>query len=129
MTTKRFQVELGLNQSSTPSTLTVRQRFSGGLGSEPYGTYYIGGFITLEVLIESYYLSQVLNIDGNTVQTYSTNLVAVPMPYGKYRNSAFLTIAGNISPLVLVLAFLYPVSQLAKRIVEEKESRLREGYN
>jgi ABC-type multidrug transport system ATPase subunit len=123
LSSNTFQVEISMNQSNTPSVQSVLDRFSGGLSNTGYRDYMMGGFIAIQQLIQEYYVSQVVGVASPPVNA----LAVVPMPFGTYRESQFLRTAGNISPLVLVLAFLYTVSQLAKRIVEEKESRLREG--
>ena len=115
---------VSMNLSSVVDTTQIRQRFSGGLGGQPYRAYYVSGFLSLQTAISEYYLTQIL---GATSTDLPESTSAAPMGYAQYKNSTFLTIAGNLCPLVLVLAFLYSVSQLAKRIVEEKEARLREG--
>jgi ATP-binding cassette, subfamily A (ABC1), member 3 len=82
------------------------------------------GFSTIQSEISKIYLTQVLKVPATLIEP----VVVAPMGYQPYHSSAFLQIAGSaLAPLTLVLSFLYTVSQLAKRLVEEKELRLREG--
>ncbi len=119
-----LRYQISMNLSSVIGTNAIRRRFSGGLGGQPYQRYYTSGFLSLQMALNEYFLSQ---LAGANASDLPNSMSAAPMGYAQYKDSVFLTIAGNLCPLVLVLAFLYSVSQLAKRIVEEKEARLREG--
>lgn len=124
-----LEYEISMNRSaSAVQTWQVRDRFTLGLGSKNYVTYYTSGFLSLQTLINDYFMREVRNMTSASGNGEMNNdLAAVPMPYASYKNNVFLTIAGRLSPLVLVLSYLYTVSQLTKRLVEEKELRLREA--
>ncbi|CAC9437888.1 ATP-binding_cassette_subfamily_A_-_member_1_-_putative [Leishmania infantum] len=49
------------------------------------------------------------------------------MPWVPFKTSQVLTSANTIIGFVIVMAFLYPVSQLTRRLVLEKERRVREA--
>nr|CAJ2466288.1 unnamed protein product [Leishmania braziliensis] len=49
------------------------------------------------------------------------------MPWVPFKTSQLLAYANTIVGFVIVLAFLYPVSQLTRRLVLEKERRVREA--
>ena len=72
-------------------------------------------------------LEYLLELQEAAAANLEDDITLAPMGYPSYKSSEFLSIAGTLSPLVMVLSFLYTVSQLAKRLVEEKEFRLREG--
>ena len=111
--------DLALNISSVPTTQQIRGRFGGDKTS--YKRYFASGFLTLQKAVEDYYTTQVLNLPLNDT------IAVVPMPLPDRKENTFLSVAGSMMPLVLVMAFLYFVSQLGKHLVEEKELRLREG--
>lgn len=127
-------VSLRLNRSATPFTSSVTARFSGGLASTRFRDYMNSGFVTLQSTISEVYLRQMLQATSNPIAQrlllsgVQPSIVVAPMGYAPYKSSVFLQIAGSaLAPLVLVLSFLYTVSQISKRLVEEKELRLREG--
>ncbi|CAJ1005329.1 putative ABC-2 family transporter protein [Leishmania naiffi] len=49
------------------------------------------------------------------------------MPWVPFKTSQLLVYVNTIISFVIVLAFLYPVSQLTRRLVLEKERRVREA--
>ncbi len=49
------------------------------------------------------------------------------MPFPAFDASSFLLLIGSLASLFLVFGYVYPVSQLVTRIVEEKEQRVREA--
>ncbi len=115
---------VSLNKSSVMWTNDIRERFSGGGLDRQYSKYVSSGFLTLQQAVSEFFMSQIVGIPTPEVAP----VASVPMGFPPYRFSVFLQIAGNIlCQLFMVLAYLYPVSQLAKRIVEEKELRLREA--
>jgi ATP-binding cassette subfamily A (ABC1) protein 3 len=124
LTPTSFTVALGWNKSSIIWTNNIRARFAGGLGQQPYGYYVASGFVTFQQALTQYWSTSTV---GVSPAEFNNPMSAAPMPTSAYKNSAFLTLAGQLSPLVLVLSFLYSVSQLTKRLVEEKENKLREG--
>ncbi|CUG86889.1 ABC transporter, putative [Bodo saltans] len=122
---KGLAISLALNRTAVPSTNDVLSRFSGGLGSTGFEGIMDSGFMTIQSEITRLFLTQVLNVDSDIADQ---SIVVAPMGFQEYRSSTFLQIAGSaLAPLMLVLSFLYTVSQLSKRLVEEKELRLREG--
>ena len=122
---------ISLNASAVPSADTLRPTYGqGGLDAISYSQYWASGFLTLQQTLYDAIL------DNNTISASAASdtpvfdksiIGLVPMGYSQYTTNTFLTVAGKLAPFVLVLAYLYPVSQVAKRFVEEKELRLREG--
>ena len=124
MTASDFAVQIRLNHTSLPNsgTAVVDTAYVGG--STDYGAMYIlSGFITLQNMISEYYLESVVGT-GNVPSPFT-----VPMGYPTYDLQEFLVAGGQLAPLIVVLAFLYPISQLAKRLVLEKELRIREAMH
>eukprot|EP00760_Papus_ankaliazontas_P036324 PhM_4_TR8289/c3_g2_i1/m.92598/K05643/ABCA3; ATP-binding cassette, subfamily A (ABC1), member 3 len=120
-TTATASFTLRFNRTKIPRARFVREQFSGGLGEQGFRSYGLSGFTTIQRAIHEALLQEM------GVATTLPRTAAEPMPTAAYTDSEFLTIAGGVIPLVIVLAFMYPVSQLVKRIVEEKENRIREG--
>jgi ABC-type multidrug transport system ATPase subunit len=110
------------NRSGLPGTHSLKHDI-GNLGLGHYDTqlFMSSGFLTLQSLVERFYMSNYHNV------TLPAPPVLVPMPHDAYENVEFLAVAGGLAPLVIVLAFLFGVSQLVKRVVEEKENRIREA--
>ncbi|KAJ9460711.1 ABC transporter A family member 1 [Diplonema papillatum] len=116
-----FDYTLRLNYTSTPYTLRTKARFTvAGLGDNSSLQYTLSGFITLQNLLDQYFLDTI-NVPHNA------EVLSTPMPTDSYVENQFYQAAGGLIPLILALSFLYPVSCLVGGIVEEKEQRLREG--
>eukprot|EP00759_Apiculatamorpha_spiralis_P055716 PhF_6_TR7887/c0_g1_i5/m.11597/K05643/ABCA3; ATP-binding cassette, subfamily A (ABC1), member 3 len=118
---RKLMYTIRMNRTRLPRSDLVRERFVNGLGSESFKLYQASGFISLQNFLHTTFFREM------GVPPITTPFAGVPMPYDSYKNNVFLSLAGNFLPLVIVLSFLYPVSQLTKRIVEEKELRIREG--
>eukprot|EP00759_Apiculatamorpha_spiralis_P008789 PhF_6_TR15659/c0_g1_i1/m.24334 len=114
-----LKYELRVNRTRLPLTTDTRQFFAGGLGFRPYSMYWASGFTTIQQ-----------ELHGAMLKSRGISpipLAATPMPTDSYKDSEFLTAAGSLVPFLVVLGFMYPVAQLVKRLVEEKELRIREG--
>ena len=117
-----FDVTIRLNRSGICSTTyTVEPYYSGGIGDGCYRNYYSTGFLTVERAIQEYYVTEVLG------QPSPPDTVQAPMPFADWADVVFLQVAGGVAPLMVVLSYLYPVSQITKRITLEKELRIREA--
>jgi ATP-binding cassette subfamily A (ABC1) protein 3 len=115
-----LEVTLHMNRSGVPWTNKVVE-VGNGIGSFDASKYIASGFLTLQDVVGRYYMSRILN------QSEPPRTVHAPMGYQQYDTSGFLAIIGSMAALFLVFGYLYPVSQLVKRIVEEKENRVREA--
>ncbi|KAG5501449.1 hypothetical protein JKF63_03278 [Porcisia hertigi] len=121
-TVDAFNVHIMVNASALPSTSTsVNIDYTGGLDTKSNFLYITSGYATLQTLVYNHYITSVLGQPTTKPLTYT------PMPTKAYSMSKFLSTAPTLVPLMLVLGFLYPVSQLTKRIVLEKELRIREA--
>ena len=118
---KSFTFQISLNHSSIPATTSVRNQYSRGVSSKDYVQYFASGFLTLQETLDRVFINSAFSTDP------SPPLALVPMGYLAYDTNVFYQIAGPLAPFAMVLSFLYMVSQLSKRLVEEKEQRLREG--
>ena len=123
-----FDYTLRLNYTATPETKVTYDRFLVGLGNEDQ-TYISSGFATLQRCMNQYFTS--LSVPAADSEAFGAQRVAgllsFTMPTAAYYDSKFFTAAGKMIPIVLSLAYIYPVSRLVGGIVEEKEERLREG--
>ena len=122
MSSTASRYEIRLNRSGLPQTdRAVLQFYSGGMPQSGASMYISSGFLTLQNTIDTYYATQVQGLASPPTPVFA------PMGFPGYTDQAFLQLAGGFAPLILVLAFLYPVSQLTKNIVLEKELRIREA--
>jgi ATP-binding cassette subfamily A (ABC1) protein 3 len=121
-------VTISMNRTTVPNTASAQSRFSHGAG-DAYKLYWTSGFLSLErSILNAFHDMQRVNINGVDAFAFAGDRAAIiPMPYAEYTNDTFLSIAGSLAPLALALAFLYGVSQVAGRLVQEKEAKLREA--
>ena len=115
--------------NGTSSAVAALQLFSLSLSDTSVGWLAgIGGRAQgRSLVVPAASVSSGLNASSPAVSDPYGPLIGIaPMPYPAYRNSQFLQLVGSLSSLLMCLAFLYPVSQLAKRLVEEKEKKMRE---
>lgn len=117
-----FDVSIRLNSTALPSTSSSVDLYYIGGYSSGNQLYLLSGFTTLQTMIYQYYASTVLGVATDLPQ-----LTYTPMPTVAYRSSSFLDFGKQIAPLIIVLGYLYPMSQMTKRIVLEKELRIREA--
>ncbi|CAD2222743.1 ABC-2 family transporter protein/ABC transporter, putative [Angomonas deanei] len=123
MSTSGFNVSIRLNATALPRTnKPLWSDYVGGVEKDGTEMYILSGFSTLQQTVYDYYVTQV-NPIGATIAAPAMT----PMPTIKYNEQKFLATVSQLAPLILVLGFLYPVSQMTKRIVVEKELRLREA--
>nr|CAJ2475710.1 unnamed protein product [Leishmania braziliensis] len=121
-TADMFSVKIMVNSSALPATSdNILSMYLGGLDTTTNSPYIFSGYTTLQTLVYNHYITSVLGISTTNPLSYT------PMPTKAYDASSFLSTGASLAPLILVLGFLYPVSQLTKRIVLEKELRIREA--
>jgi hypothetical protein len=123
VTATKFDVRIGINASAIPLTEFILSEFYfGGPGQESNSLYLMSGFLSIQEALNRYYRTQILNV----AQAPPTPAL-LPMPYPGYTDNVFLITTRQLIPLVIVLGFMYPVSQMTKLIVIEKELRIREA--
>ncbi|TPP47556.1 ABC-2 transporter family protein [Leishmania donovani] len=121
-TADTFNVKIMVNSSALPATSdSILSGYLGGLDMSTNSPYIFSGYTTLQTLVYNHYTTSVLGKPATKPLTYTA------MPTKAYNTSSFLLTGASLAPLILVLGFLYPVSQLTKRIVVEKELRIREA--
>ncbi|KAL7706957.1 ATP-binding cassette protein subfamily A member 10 [Lotmaria passim] len=121
-TAAKFDVTIMVNQSALPKTTSkLVSMYLGGLMSGSNTPYLFSGYTTLQSFVYDHYITTVLGGAATKPLSYT------PMPTPAYKTYSFLTYGPQLAPLILVLGFLYPVSQQTKRIVVEKELRIREA--
>ncbi|KAK7198981.1 ATP-binding cassette subfamily A, member 1 [Novymonas esmeraldas] len=113
---------LHMNNSALPSFGVIDDAaYPGGALTETAEVYLASGFLTLQQTVTEFYLAHygLFNLP-------QTQMVA-SFAYPKYTRTPLLLSSRDILPLVFGVAFLYSVSQQTKRIVLEKELRIREA--
>nr|CAJ2468856.1 unnamed protein product [Leishmania braziliensis] len=113
---------LHMNNSALPSfATTYDDSYSGGVLFDTAELYLLSGFNTLQQLVSEFYLNKLHSAQLNVTQL----MVAAATP--EYDRVPLMAQARQVLPLIYSLAFLYSVSQQVKRIVLEKELRIREA--
>ncbi|KAG5500980.1 hypothetical protein GH5_04569 [Leishmania sp. Ghana 2012 LV757] len=121
-TADSFSVRIMVNSSALPGTSeNILNTYLGGLDTTTNSPYIFSGYTTLQTLLYNHYITSVLGKPTTKPLSYTA------MPTKAYDGSFFLSTGASLAPLILVLGYLYPVSQLTKRIVLEKELRIREA--
>jgi ABC-type multidrug transport system ATPase subunit len=116
------KVTIYQNRSGIPGTDAVRDSgFSQGTGDMLSTTFFASGFLTLQNEVDRFYMTTVLGEQPPLRVAYA------PMPFNPYTDNGFYRGVGQNAAFLFALAFLFTVSQLTKRIVEEKENRIREA--
>lgn len=89
-----------------------------------YG-YAINGFPTLQLAMDKFIISQYYTDPTVGEPTVMASLSF--MPVSKFSSSDFQYVIASVLGIFYMLAFLYPVSQIVRGLVIEKETRVKEG--
>ncbi|KAH9600184.1 ABC transporter-like [Trypanosoma melophagium] len=116
-----FDVTLRLNATAVPGTSGTVNRFYSGGHDGAASKYIKSGFLTLQSVVYNHLITNELKLEAPTLPD------VVPMGTIAFTESVFLSAARGMVPLMVVLGFLYPVSQCTKRIVLDKELRIKEA--
>ncbi|GET86722.1 ATP-binding cassette protein subfamily A, member 3, putative [Leishmania tarentolae] len=117
-----LDVVLHMNNSALPSfTTTYDVAYGGGVLFDTAELYMLSGFNTLQQLVSEFYL----NVFHKAVMNMTQMMASMATP--EYDRVPLMTQAREILPLIFSMAFLYSVSKQTKRIVLEKELRIRES--
>eukprot|EP00796_Vickermania_ingenoplastis_P002491 gene2492-biopygen2009 len=118
-----FDIQIRLNYTALPDASdNLQKEYVGGVPDDGTQSYVYSGFSEFQKIIYEYYLTEVQGVAAPP-----SAVATVPMPTVAYKSQTFLASAGSFVPLIIVFGFLYPVSQMTKRAVMEKELRLREA--
>lgn len=103
-----------MNLSALPSlTSIIDIRYPGGFQYDRGEMYIASGFSSIQKILYEYYME----LYFPQVQINSIHPYLVSFGYVKYQSNKLLDSASSLVAFILVLSFLYPVSQLAKKIV------------
>ncbi|XP_048415909.1 phospholipid-transporting ATPase ABCA1-like [Stegostoma tigrinum] len=82
--------------------------------------YIWGGFVYIQDLVEQ----AIIRVQTN--EHKRTGLYLQQMPYPCYVDDGFLRVLNRSLPLFMILSWIYSVAMIVKRLVHEKEARLKE---
>jgi len=95
----------------------------------------VSGFLSLQALVDSYAINppatnstqSPAERQADIFNSISTGgLMATPMPTGAYSSNPFYAGVGPMFGLLLTMGTLYPISELIRSVVQEKEERQEE---
>ncbi|CAJ1018704.1 ABC-2 family transporter protein, putative [Leishmania lindenbergi] len=113
---------LHMNNSALPSLGTTDDlTYPGGVLNDTAEVYIASGFLTLQQTVTEFYLSYY------GLYTTSQTQFLTSFPHPEYFRTPLLMRSRELLSFVFGVAFLYSVSQQVKRIVLEKELRIREA--
>ncbi|KPI87456.1 ABC1 transporter-like protein [Leptomonas seymouri] len=135
--TDSFDVQIRLQPSALPTLLpTVSVKYRNGFNPDGTDMYLASGFVSLQKVLYDYFYStkerngDLPNVKSGTLSKYGAeNLytLAASFPALKSKNPYLLNFASSLVAFIMVLSFLFPFSQMTKRLVLEKELRIRES--
>ena len=96
--------------------------FQSGPNMESYQKYQISGYTYIMKCINEYILRKETNNYNASI-----NFGMVPMKYINYKDDKFGQFIGYIVPFFLIIAYMCPLCLYVYRMIEEKESRAKEG--
>ncbi|KAJ9468844.1 ABC transporter ced-7 [Diplonema papillatum] len=117
--------KLRVNRTASPNTRRGTPLGDPSGLPDVYSTYYTSSFISTQRLVDQFWLQRLSG--ANATAPSLADLVSFPFPYASYTEDEFLQMAGPFLALVVVISFLYFVSQFVSTIVKEKEDRIKEA--
>ncbi|KAG5510485.1 hypothetical protein GH5_06685 [Leishmania sp. Ghana 2012 LV757] len=122
-----FDVSIRMNSTALPTfALPYDKSYGGGFYNSRADLYAVAGFLSMQQIITEYYLNMVLGSTAIGTDLPVDHYMAVA-GYASFITQPLLVTANILLPLIFVMAYLYPVTQCTKRIVLEKELRIREA--
>ena len=100
-------------------------------GTPPYleGYHYMGMFAVLET-VNSFITTQTCRVTGQCTPTENVELRMdgiIDFPNRKIEEDIFWDALASTFAILMILSVLYPISNVIRTLVHEKETRLREG--
>ena len=92
-------------------------------GNENYPTIRANGFLQIQASVDQA-LAKYYSASGMFPQTTPR---IESYPYPAYEADGFLNIIAGLVPFFLVISFLYSVMSITRRLVNEKETRMKEA--
>ncbi|KAH9600786.1 hypothetical protein LSM04_005745 [Trypanosoma melophagium] len=125
MTEDRFDVEIKMSDTAFPSPETIiNGAYFGTYENETSELYIISGFLTLQKMVYNHYLNYIVSGKG-TVPSFEPYVVSMGNP--PYQMPKLIQWAEPVVCFVIVLSFLYPVTQVVRQRTLQKELRLWES--
>ncbi|NXK66814.1 ABCA1 protein, partial [Sylvietta virens] len=117
----RYKIRMDIDDVTR--TNKIKDRFwDPGPAADPFSDlrYVWGGFVYIQDLVEQ----AVVRVQTGAAPR--TGVYVQQMPYPCYVDDVFLRVLNRSLPLFLTLAWIYSVAMIIKRVVHEKETRLKE---
>ncbi|KAG5189427.1 hypothetical protein JKP88DRAFT_176875 [Tribonema minus] len=118
-----------LNYTTLPNTNIITDFLAVELTTE-YAKYYASGFLTLQTTLDKFFFDYTVPAAAEAGaaggQCSPPDVLGIPMPTPYFNQNTFFTAVGFLLGLSMTLSTLFPVSRLVSRVVEEKETRVRE---
>ncbi|NWR07545.1 ABCA1 protein, partial [Paradoxornis webbianus] len=117
----RYKIRMDIDDVTR--TNKIKDRFwDPGPAADPFSDlrYVWGGFVYIQDLVEQ----AVVRV--HTGAAPRTGVYIQQMPYPCYVDDVFLRVLNRSLPLFMTLAWIYSVAMIIKRVVHEKETRLKE---
>jgi ATP-binding cassette subfamily A (ABC1) protein 3 len=90
--------------------------------------YFVEGFLYLQYAIDRTLMRTILQSNPDELkEAESYNVKLQRFPYPAYTDDKYLFALQAFLPLLMLLSFIYPVINITKSIVYEKEKRLKES--
>ncbi|KAG8470313.1 hypothetical protein KFE25_008734 [Diacronema lutheri] len=125
------------NYTTVPSTFTIVQFVARGLDTS-YTQYLLSGVLTLQRTIHGFVMHLASPGSAEAILAGTppdgpadageplASATVIPMPTARYSQNTFYRAVGYLLGFFMANSLMYPVSQLTRAIVEEKELRIRQ---
>jgi len=125
---------LDYREAIIPSTKTVTNPFlrtwksspgqERGVYFRPYADMYMtSSFLALQLLVDEF----IFNQEATDEETELPNIRMANFPYKEFETSDFWESMAFLFAFMVVLAMMYPISNMIRAFVQEKELKLKEG--
>jgi len=124
---KRFDYAIRASSSDIPNTNRVNDPFLGDFSDSPnFARYTSSVTARLQMAVDEFIVGRTLGqseITAGSILNYGFS----DMPYASYIDDDFFVIVDTGFVLLFIFAWLWPFTRFVKLVMEETESKLREG--
>ncbi|CCW67770.1 unnamed protein product [Phytomonas sp. Hart1] len=119
-----FDIDIQLNAKSLPAlNQVVTLNYRGGYSPEGSEMYMMSGYITIQKLLYDYFIYK-QHARGLIPSDFSpSEIIPIMVSFPDIKNEQHFLVefAGTLMSLAIILAFIYPFTQMTKRLVLDKE--------
>eukprot|EP00981_Chlorochromonas_danica_P014239 scaffold7589_cov238-Ochromonas_danica.AAC.1 len=127
VTKQKVNYKIRMRNGVTPNTNQISNIPATGYDTTHW-QYLLSGYLTMKKAVDQWAFNYTGAVYGNDSACASgpPNMIFTPYPTFAYDQNPFYSSVGFLLGLAMIMSTMYPMSKLAKSVVEEKELRMRE---